>query len=194
MPADVSRTYDKPFFEMHIAWRAEYEAIADLLIKTMEFSSAVDLGCGNAFIISRLQQCGKAVAGVDGSAYALAAAPADVSGLIQIHDLRTPLFVGKFDLAICTDVAEHLEPHFSDVLIHTVCAHSKGLVYFSAAVPGQGGHYHFNEQPHAYWVEKFQRHGFNLQADLTGLARNGLKDVVHAVWWIAQNSVVLRAG
>jgi hypothetical protein len=31
---------------------------------------------------------------------------------------------------------------------------------FSAAIPGQGGVNHINEQPPKYWVEKFWRRGF----------------------------------
>jgi hypothetical protein len=32
---------------------------------------------------------------------------------------------------------------------------------FSAAIPGQGGTEHINEQPPRYWERQFERHGFH---------------------------------
>jgi hypothetical protein len=40
------------------------------------------------------------------------------------------------------------------------------VVLFSAAVPGQGGHGHVNEQWPAYWVERFSSLGFHCSGAL----------------------------
>ena len=70
------------------------------------------------------------------------------------------VMAAPFDLAICFEVAEHLEEHWADRLVDTLsdCA---PIIVFSAATPGQGGSYHHNEQPHSYWLDKFkERHGY----------------------------------
>ena len=36
------------------------------------------------------------------------------------------------------------------------------MILFSAAVPGQGGYHHINEQPHEYWHNKFAEKGFKM--------------------------------
>src|SRR5215472_18756607 len=58
---DPSSIYDRAFFDMHVPWQAEYDAIALLLARTLEFSSVLDLGCGNGFIISKLAEMGRTV-------------------------------------------------------------------------------------------------------------------------------------
>jgi SAM-dependent methyltransferase len=78
-------------------------------------------------------------------------------------DLRNPLPVilvdGKFDLAICVEVGEHLPVESSDQLIDTLCRLSD-TVLFSAAIPGQGGIQHINEQWQSWWAEKFAKRGY----------------------------------
>src|SRR5262249_51148628 len=71
----ISAIYDEAFFAMHVAWRAEYEAIADALVRAVAFSSVLDLGCGNGFLIERLAWHGKEVMGIDGSEHARQSAP-----------------------------------------------------------------------------------------------------------------------
>jgi hypothetical protein len=63
-----------------------------------------------------------------------------------------------FDLAVCLEVAEHLPAELADDLVAGLCAVSRRIV-FSAAIPGQGGHGHLNEQWPAYWAEKFETFG-----------------------------------
>ncbi|TFV97260.1 methyltransferase domain-containing protein [Algoriphagus kandeliae] len=65
----------------------------------------------------------------------------------------------QFDLILCLEVAEHLSESSSNVLINSLVKHSN-VILFSAAIPGQGGQNHLNEQWPVYWVEKFSKHGF----------------------------------
>lgn len=75
-------------------------------------------------------------------------------------DLTKPVDLGrKFDLATCIEVAEHLPVTAADTLIDTITRHSD-VVYFSAAIPGQGGEDHFNEQWPDYWIKRFADRGF----------------------------------
>jgi SAM-dependent methyltransferase len=189
----VSEIYDRSFFAMHEPWRLEYNLIADALARLLAFESALDLGCGNGFIIARLRELGKAVRGIDGSREALSAAPLEIRDAIRVADLTTPLRVGVFDLVVCTEVAEHLTPRFADVLVANVCRASRGLAYFTAATPGQGGHCHVNEQPHDYWIAKFAQRGFQLDHAATDELRRALASALHTAWWFTNNSMIFRA-
>jgi SAM-dependent methyltransferase len=190
--AEMTAIYDRAFFDMHTYWQQEYDVIAEDLDELLNFSSAIDLGCGNGFLLARLLQLGKTVRGVDGSQAALEALPEALRPLVTQQDLTLPFELGRFELVICSEVAEHLDARFADALVDNICAHASRWVYFTAAVPGQGGHQHVNEQPHTYWVEKFQARGFELDSQHTEILRNRFSEVIHTIWWFTQNSLVFR--
>lgn len=189
---DASAIYDRAFFEMHRPWKAEYDVIADTLARYVQFDSVLDLGCGNGFLIARFAEKGKHVLGVDASIHALEYAPERVAGRIRIMDLTRPGSIGRFDLVVCSEVAEHLEECYAGVLVETICSSAARAVYFTAATPGQGGHHHVNEQPHEYWIARFQRHGFALDSTTTSALRDDLASAIEAVWWFRNNSLVFR--
>lgn len=66
----------------------------------------------------------------------------------------------RADLAVCLEVAEHLPAERSEALIEflTQCAN---VILFSAAIPGQGGQGHVNEQLPRYWAAKFLARGYS---------------------------------
>lgn len=70
-----------------------------------------------------------------------------------------------YDLAVCLEVAEHLPAGAGDGLVRTLCDLAP-VVLFSAAVPGQGGHGHLNEQWPDYWTERFRPRGRHVSGDL----------------------------
>jgi hypothetical protein len=79
------------------------------------------------------------------------------------HDLRRRLDLGRtFDVAACTEVAEHIEPPFASQLIDNLARHSD-VVWFSFEAPGTNdAHYHHcNEQPEQFWINLFRFFGFD---------------------------------
>lgn len=60
----------------------------------------------------------------------------------------------KADVALCLEVAEHLSETAGANLIKKLCR-SAPIVVFSAAIPGQGGVGHINEQWQSYWAQLF---------------------------------------
>jgi SAM-dependent methyltransferase len=177
---------------MHVPWRAEYDILADTLARAVAFESVLDLGCGTAFLLARLAALGKRVAGLEGSAEALEFVPAEVREAIVIGDLTAPRQLGRHDLVICTEVAEHLPARDAEVLLDAICGACAGWVFFTAAVPGQGGFGHVNEQPHAYWIERFERRGVRLDPARTEALRAELGPALHTTWWFARNAMLLR--
>ena len=91
----------------------------------------------------------------------------------------------KFDLAICLEVAEHLDKINADMLIASLTRHSD-IIIFSAAVPHQGGQGHLNEQWIDYWEKKFSKYDFKFYDIVRPLIWNNLK----VKWWYKQNMVV----
>jgi hypothetical protein len=90
--------------------------------------------------------------------------------------------VGHFDLAISIEVAEHLTAPNGELLIEALC-NSSSLVLFAAAIPGQGGIGHINEQPHEYWHERFSALGY----ECFDILRPRLISNAEIPWWLKQN-------
>jgi hypothetical protein len=104
------------------------------------------------------------------------------------HDLKKPYFPNrKYDLAICCEVAEHLPHRCADTLVDTVCR-CADICLWSAAVPGQGGDGHINEQHESYWEEKFLKR----QRIKFDVLRNKLQHEPNEkiAWWYKQNYLI----
>ena len=106
------------------------------------------------------------------------------------HDLRTPIELGKFDVVLCLEVAEHIEEAYADVLVENICNLVKedGIILFSAAIPYQGGNCHVNEQWQTYWADKFFSKGFGGFQDY-----NVFRDDRVSLWY-RQNLVIYKRG
>jgi hypothetical protein len=86
---------------------------------------------------------------------------------IRYLDLRFPIDLKeRFDVAMCFEVAEHIEKKYSGTLV-TNLTNLSDTILFTAAPPGQEGYGHVNCQPPLYWVQKFDALGFNLAEGTT---------------------------
>ena len=65
----------------------------------------------------------------------------------------------RFDLVTSLEVAEHIKPENAEKFIASLCSLGDVVVFF-AAIPGQDGTLHYNEQYPDYWIEKFAKHNF----------------------------------
>jgi SAM-dependent methyltransferase len=78
------------------------------------------------------------------------------------QDLREPIRLERtFDLAISVEVAEHLDEDRSDSFVESLTRLAP-VVLFSAAIPGQGGTDHINEQWPEYWISRFEARGWTV--------------------------------
>lgn len=125
----------------------------------------IDVGCGEGWWGGEFAKRGAAyVVGVEKENVPLQAPGVARHALdLTQPDVLAPL--GLFDLAVCLEVAEHLPADAADTLIDSLCAVAP-VVLFSAAIPGQGGHQHVNEQWPAYWVRLFEALGYEVSGDL----------------------------
>ncbi|MEI9914287.1 MAG: methyltransferase domain-containing protein [Candidatus Saccharibacteria bacterium] len=102
------------------------------------------------------------------------------------HDLTRPLKLGrKFDLVMSLEVAEHLDNKVAEIFVESLTRHAD-TIFFSAAIPGQGGTHHVNEQWPSYWAKKFIIHGYQCFDVIRPLVWN--LDIVD--FWYRQNSLI----
>lgn len=121
--------------------------------------SVVDFGCGQGAWLSVWAAAGASVAGVDGPYIERGGLLID-PGDFHAADLTAPIDLGRqFDLVQSLEVAEHLPAANAEQFVDTLTAHGP-CVLFSAAVPGQGGENHLNEQPPDYWRALFRERGY----------------------------------
>ena len=147
--------------EFHPPQNSDASAIAyvPLLIQRYAPKSVLDLGCNAGWWLRQFIRHGVTdVQGIDGDN--MRKHLLIPSKNFAVHDLTKPLNLNRwFDLVLCLEVAEHLPAAAAPVLIQTIARHTD-KVFWSAAVPGQGGWEHVNEQPHEYWIELWYREGF----------------------------------
>jgi hypothetical protein len=178
--------YDKEFYATNYP---DSKTSAQLILSRVldlfpRIESAVDVGCGTGVWLSVLKEQGvKTIQGYDGAWVLGAEALAIPRECFAPVDLNRPLEVdGTFDLAISVEVAEHLDPASAATFVHSLTRLSD-LILFSAAVPGQGGTNHINEQWPAYWVDLFQQESFQV----VDLLRSIIWDEPRIPYWYRQN-------
>lgn len=96
----------------------------------------------------------------------------------------------KFDLVICLEVAEHLEKNSSEILVKNLVNHGD-VILFSAAIPGQGGQNHLNEQWPNFWEKLFNKMGY----EMIDFVRPKIWDIEEIEFWYKQNIfIVVKKG
>ena len=158
---DLNRLYKGSFFKNRRSLNWRVPIVCGAIQSVLNPKSLIDLGCGNGDLVKGFLDLGVDAYGVEGTTNCLASTVIP-EGRLSIKDLRIPIVFNdsvRFDLCICFEVAEHLEPFAADILVSTICKASDHVL-FTAAGPGQGGVHHVNCQPKSYWVEKFTNMGY----------------------------------
>ncbi len=165
--------------------------IVPFIVDTFQPGSVVDIGCGTGTFLSVFSEFGvPEILGIDGHWVDRAKLHIPESFFLEV-DLEAPIKLDRrFDLAVCVEVAEHLAPAAADRFVEDLCRLSD-IIVFSAALPGQGGQNHVNEQPFDYWQDKFAGNGF----EFYDLFRPKFWDDDEIDWWYRQNMfLVARSG
>jgi len=162
------------------------EEIVPQIIKFFNPKSVVDVGCGIGTWLNVCKSFGiNDILGIEGhhlDTNLLMIGKDD----IFFWDLEKEFLINrKFDIALCLEVAEHISSGASARFIKSL-ANLSDVIIFSAAIPGQGGQGHINEQWMDYWQTEFQKNNFEFYDLLRPLFWNNEK----VDWWYRQNIIV----
>jgi SAM-dependent methyltransferase len=166
--------------------RQSAEVIVPIVLDIIPVLSAVDVGCGVGTWLSVFQKYGvKEIFGIEGNWVPKKYLVIEEKNFLN-HDLNKPLKLGKkFDLAISLEVAEHIPASNTLLFIDTLTSLAPAIL-FSAAIPGQGGIGHVNEQWPDYWVEMFGKKGY----ESVDIIRRKIWNEKRVAWWYAQNTLL----
>lgn len=127
------------------------------VMRLMNPVTVVDVGCGQGVWLAEFARHGCDVRGYDGHDGSQLDIPAECYTQVDL-EVVPRLDVRPADLAVCLEVAEHLSSARSQWLVDELCR--ADVVLFSAAIPGQGGQGHINEQWPDYWASLFRANNF----------------------------------
>ncbi len=158
-----SSTYDGGFFDyVSIGSKRSAAIVAPLVLKHYRAKTLADIGCGRGAWLPEWERAGIAdYLGIDGD-YVDQDSLLIPGAHFKTQDLTKRFDIGrKFDLVVSLEVGEHINPHDTETFVDNLCAHADAIL-FSAAVPGQGGVFHVNEQNYEFWRERFSARGYRL--------------------------------
>ena len=182
----MTQSYSEKFFKGLQGSGNSAEVIVPLTLSLFPSHSVVDIGCGVGAWLSQFARCGVTdYLGVDGHYVPRHLLEIPPDRFIP-HDLTKRIeFCRRFDLACSLEVAEHLPAECAEQFV-SVLVKAAPVVLFSAAIPGQGGINHVNEQWQSYWAELFANHRYvGIDCIRPKIFYN---DQVE--WWYRQNIVV----
>lgn len=134
------------------------QRIFELLPEGLVLDRVADIGCGTGtWLAAALARGASSVQGIEGAWVTPEMLDDPRIEFVQ-GDLEQPLTLAPVDLAISLEVAEHLSPERAESFVADLVALAPAVL-FSAAIPGQGGVNHVNEQWQSYWAGLFARHG-----------------------------------
>jgi SAM-dependent methyltransferase len=163
--------------------------VVPLLTTRMPVTSVVDLGCGDGGWLQVFREHGATkVLGVDGPWVSEDRLKIPADCFVRQPLDRQVAVDGRFDLAMSVEVAEHLPPERAASFVGELCGLAP-VVLFSAALPGQGGLHHVNEQWPAYWAELFAGRGYRC----LDVLRAAIWNEPQVTWWYKQNLLLFAA-
>ncbi|MBT6914425.1 MAG: class I SAM-dependent methyltransferase [Candidatus Marinimicrobia bacterium] len=145
--------------------------------------SIIDLGCGTGdWLYCFIENGIKDVVGVDGEWVNRDDISIPEKNFIP-HNLSDSFFFDrKFDLSMSLEAAEHVTEKEANTFVENLVRLAP-VVLFSAAIPGQGGTGHVNEQWPSYWSDKFKKHNYVWVDCLRPL----IWDEMNVAHWYKQN-------
>jgi SAM-dependent methyltransferase len=131
-----------------------------LLAAFFNVSSVLDVGCGRGIWLKEWCNLGVSdIVGIDGTYVDEGQLAISPEHFVKSDLSQTFALQRHFDLVQCLEVGEHIPHAHADILVNSLAAHGD-IILFSAAVPGQGGEFHVNEQRYEYWRDKFATKDF----------------------------------
>ncbi|MBI1374420.1 MAG: hypothetical protein GC159_17020 [Phycisphaera sp.] len=189
MKADPSPIPSTPYDAAFYAKAADEglssaQVVVPRVMELLSPTSAIDVGCGPGAWLGVFESAGvERTIGLEGAWLK------DEQKLIDADRIITTDLAGdwtppgeRFDLALCLEVAEHL-PYAASAGLVKRLTDLAPAVLFSAAIPGQQGTDHINEQWPSFWRRLFEARGY---VRLDPIRRHIWQDE-RVAWYYQQN-------
>lgn len=151
--------------------------------------SVTDIGCGTGtWLAAALADGAETAFGIEGD-WVTPSMLDDSRIVFAPQDLEQRFTGPRVDLAMSLEVGEHLSPERASSFVADLVALAPAIL-FSAAIPGQGGVAHVNEQWHSWWAARFASHGYLAYDVIRPLIWTD--DAIPA--WYRQNAVLYLDG
>lgn len=176
-----------------------YDEYYEVLKNTFDLNNIktfCDVGCSTGHLIYNLKQKNNIV--VKGYEYfeyhkSSPFCRAEIRDDIQIYDIRDPfpLNINKYDIVNCTEVGEHIDPAFADILIENCKKLSNKYIIFTWSSHGGVNdpnndplHQHLNPLNRTDYMSLMHKHGLVENMELTNLfLRTSLQYRNFYFWW-----------
>jgi 2-polyprenyl-3-methyl-5-hydroxy-6-metoxy-1,4-benzoquinol methylase len=166
-----------------------------VLARFPDARTLVDVGCGTGVFAAEFQRRGLRVVGLEYARRARRWAERGGVHVLPFDVARDPAVatdIGTFDVALSTEVAEHLPPTLADRFVDLVASLSSRIVFTAAQPDGRAhGNGHVNEQPKAYWIAKFAARGLAHDDDAAEVIAAQLRDAATS-HYMHENMMVFR--
>lgn len=168
---DLDSIYPEKYFEHDHVKPETVEAYCRLVPEIYESLTSkqprrlIEFGSAGGWFLERFHRAGYDVVGFEGTKAGIEAClkrgiPDSVIHKMDFREPWIPLFHGG-DIALCTEVAEHIEPPFSSVLVKSL-VDAAPFIWFSFEEPNTNpAHIHHpNEMPAKFWINLFDFYGY----------------------------------
>ncbi len=145
-------------YERTVHWMTFFDNISEHISLEIKPATVLDAGCAMGFLVENLRKRGISAFGIDASEFAIQNVHPDIQTYCWVGSI-SDAFPQKFDLIVCIEVLEHLDPGVIEKAIKNLCGHCDQIL-FSSSPDDYKEATHQSVQPVENWVSIFARYGF----------------------------------
>jgi 2-polyprenyl-3-methyl-5-hydroxy-6-metoxy-1,4-benzoquinol methylase len=185
--------YDETYYDVDVEGPALKSAgvMASSIVEHFRPTTVIDVGCGTGALLDAFKRLNCEVHGLEYSEAGRAYCKKRGIAVRKFNIEKDSLDDEQYDLAVSFEVAEHLPASMANRYVGLLCKLSP-LVVMSAATRGQGGLDHINEQPHSYWIRKFDANRYSFDQDTSGKFSRTWKESGAKYWYYDNVMVFVR--
>ncbi len=152
-----------PAYQRNEHWLNFFATIAEHIAIDIAPASALDAGCAWGFLVENLRQRNVEAYGIDISDFAISNVHPPIQPFCKVGSI-TDAFPRHYDLIVCIEVLEHMQPQEAEKAVANFCAHTDDVLFSSTPFDYKEAT-HYNVHPPEYWAGLFARQGFFRDTD-----------------------------